>query len=94
MSITFWGLVQNFEDEIDGLEKSAKTARTPPQMPFQTRTKAQTDVEVAAAAAENAIAEIVAVNTTDTDTITATENLSKHQTGILNPAISDPILVD
>ena len=45
-------------------------------------------------AAENATAETVAVNTTDTDIITATENLSKYQTGTLNPAISDPILVD
>ena len=64
-------------------------------MPFQTRARAQTAAEVAAAAAvENATAETVAVNTTDTDTITATKNLSKHQTGTLNPAISDPILVD
>ena len=64
-------------------------------MPFQTRTRAQTAAEVAvAAAAENATAETVAVNTTDTDTIAVTENLSKHQTGTLNPTISDPILVD
>ena len=34
-----------------------------------------------AAAAEVAIAETVEVITTDTDTITATENLSQHQTG-------------
>ena len=80
---------------MDGFEKSAKKARTPPQVPFQTRTRTQTAAEVAAAAAaENATAETVAVNTTNTDTITATENLSKHRTGTLNPAISDPILVD
>ena len=41
-----------------------------------------------------ATAETVAANTTDTDIITATENLSKHQTGTLNPAISNLILVD
>ena len=75
--------------------KSVKTTRTPPQVPFQTRTRAQSAAEVAAAAAvEVATAETVAVNTTDTDTITATENLSKHQIGTLNPTISDPILVD
>ena len=80
---------------MDGFEKSAKTANTSPQVPFQTRTRAQTAAEVAAAAATVvATAETVAVNTTDTDTITATENLSQHQTGTLNPAISDPILVD
>ena len=72
---------------MDGFEKSAKTTRTPPQVPFQTRTRKKSAVEVATA-------ETVAVNTTDTDTITATENLSKHQTGTLNPTISDPILVD
>ena len=55
-------------------------------MPFQTRTRAQSAAEVAAAAA--------AVNTTNTDTITDTENLRQHQTGTLNPTISDPILVD
>ena len=59
---------------MDGFEKSAKTTRTPPQVPFQTRTRAHT-------AAEVATAETVAVNTTDIDTITATENLSKYQTG-------------
>ena len=64
-------------------------------MPFQTRTRAQSAAEVAvAAAAEAATAETVTVNTTDIDTITATENLSQHQTGTLNPTISDPILVD
>ena len=53
---------------------------------------AQSAAEIAAAdAAEVATA---AVNTTDTDTITDTENLSQHQTGTLNPTISDPILVD
>ena len=40
-----------------------------------------------------ATAETAAVNTTDTDTITATENLSQHQTDTANAAISDPILV-
>ena len=74
-------------------------------MPFQTRTRAQSAAEVAAtaaaevataatAAAEVATAETIAVNTTDTDTITVTENLSQHQTGSLNPTISDPIFVD
>ena len=77
---------------MDEFEKSAKTTRTPPQVPFQTRTRAQSAAEVAAAAA----AEVATapVNTTDTDTITDTENLSQHQTGTLNPTISDPILVD
>ena len=80
---------------MDRFEKSAKTTRTPPQVPFQTGTRAQSAAEVAAAAAaEVATAETVAVNTTDTDTITASENLSQHQTGTLNPTISDPILVD
>ena len=69
---------------MDGFEKSAKTTRTPPQVPFHTRTRAQSAAEVAAAA----------VNTTDTDNITDTENLIQHQTGTLNPTISDPILVD
>ena len=72
---------------MDGFEKSAKTTRRPPQVPFQTRTRTQS-------AAEVATAETAAVNTTNTDTITATENLSQHQTGTLNPTISDPILVD
>ena len=80
---------------MGGFEKSAKTMRTPPQVLFQTRTKAQSAAEVtAAAAAEVATAETVAVNTTDTDTITVTENLSQHQFGTLNSTISDPILVD
>ena len=81
---------------MDGFEKSAKTTRTPPQVPFQTRTIAQSAAEVAAAAAaaEVATAETVAVNATDTDTITDTENLSQHQTGTLNPTISDPVLVN
>ena len=92
LSVTFCGFVEDFEDEMDGFEKSAKTTRTPSQVPFQTRTRAQSAAEVAAiAAAEVATA---AFNTTDTDTITDTENLSQHQTGILNPTISDPILVD
>ena len=72
---------------MDGFEKSAKTTRTPPQVPFQTRTRAQS-------AAEVATAETVAVNTTDTDAITDTEYLSQLRTGTLNPTISDPILVD
>ena len=66
---------------MDGFEKSAKTTRTPPQVPFQTRTRTQPAAEVAAAAAaaaEVATAETVAVNTTDTDTITDTENLSQY----------------
>ena len=80
---------------MDGFEKSAKTTRTPPQVPFYTRTRAHTAAEVAAAAAAGvATAETIAVNSTDTDTITATKNLSKHQTGTLNPAISNPIFVD
>ena len=90
----FWGFVRDFEDAMHGFEKSVKTTRTPPQVPFQMRTRAQSAAEVAAAAAEVATAETVAVNTTDTDTITATENLSQHQTGSLNPTIYDPILVD
>ena len=69
---------------MDGFEKSAKKTGTPPQVSFQTRTRAQSAAEVAAAAtAEVATAETVAVNTTDIDTITATENLSQHQTGTL-----------
>ena len=69
---------------MDGFEKSAKTTRTPPQVPFQMRTRAHSAAEVATAS----------VNTTDTDTITDTENLSQHQTGTPKPTISDPILVD
>ena len=91
----FGGSSEDFEDEMDGFEKSAKTTRTPPQLPFQMRTRAQSAAEIAAAAAtEVATAESVAVNTTDTDTITDTENLSQHQTGTLNPTIFDPILID
>ena len=71
MSVTFWRFSQDFEDEMDGFEKSAKTTRTPPQVPFQTRTRAQSAAEVAAAAAAEVAT--AAVNTTDTDTIT--ENL-------------------
>ena len=63
----YGGSSEDFEDEMDGFEKSVKATRTPPQVPFQTRTRAQS-------AAEVATAETVAVNTTDTDTITATEN--------------------
>ena len=80
---------------MDGIEKSAITTRTPPQVPFQTKTRSHSAAEVAAAAAAKvATAETIAVNTTDTDTITDTENLSQHQTGTLNPTIYDPILVD
>ena len=71
VSVTFWGLVRNFEDKMGGFEKSAKTTHTPSRVPFQMktgRTKAW-------AAAENATAETVAVNTIVTDTITASENL-------------------
>ena len=54
---------------MDGFEKSAKTTRIPPQVPFQARIRAQSAAEVAAAtAAEVATTETVAVNTTDTDT--------------------------
>ena len=71
VSVTFWGLVRNFEDEMGGFKKSAKATHTPTRVPFQTKTR-RTKTR---AAAENATAETVAVNTTDTDTITATENL-------------------
>ena len=71
VSVIFWGLVRNFEDEMGGFEKSAKTMHTSPRVPFQTKTRSTK----ARAAAENATAEPVAANTTDTDTITATENL-------------------
>ena len=71
VSVTFWGLVRAFEDEMGGFEKSAKTTHTSPRVPFETKTRRTK----ARAAAENATAETVAVNTTDTDTITATENL-------------------
>ena len=68
-----------WNDEMDGFEKSAKTTRTtrtPPQVPIQMTTRAQTAAYVtAAAAAEITTAETVVVNTTDTDTIIATENL-------------------
>ena len=107
MNVTFWGFVRDFEDEMDGFKKSAKTTRTPPQVPFQSWTRAQSAAEVAAAAAAAAAevataaevttaAEVAtaAVNTTDTDIITNPENLSQHQTGTLNPTISDAILVN
>ena len=60
VSVTFWGFVRNFEDEIGGFEKSAKTTRTPPRVPFQMKTRAR-------AAAEVCAAETAAANTTDTD---------------------------
>ena len=60
MSVTFWGLVRNFEDEMGGIEKSAKTTHTSPRVPFQTKTRAL-------AAAEVSAAETAAANTTDTD---------------------------
>ena len=84
----FGGSSEDF-DEMDGFEKSAKTTRTPPQVPFQTRTRAQSAAEVAAAAAavaaaaaatEVATAVAVVVNTTDTDIITATEIKSTSNT--------------
>ena len=71
VSVTFWGLVRDFEEEMDRFEESAKTTHTPPRVSFQTKTRRTK----ARAAAENATAETVAVNTTDTYTITATENL-------------------
>ena len=83
---------------MDGFEKSAKTTRTPPQVPFQTRTRAQTAAEVVAAAAEYATAKTVAVNTTDTNTITATENLSPHphvtDAHVLQPTLLREILLE
>ena len=71
VSVTFLGLVRNFEDEMGGFEKSAKTTHTPPRVPFQMKTRRTK----ARAATEIATAETVAVNTTDTYTITVTENL-------------------
>ena len=91
-SVTFWGFVRDFEDEMGGFEKSTKTTRTPPHILFQTRTKAQTAAEAAAAGV--ASTETAAANTTDANTITCDKNFSKHQIGTPNPAISDPILVD
>ena len=67
VSVTFWGLVRDFEYVMDGFVKSAKKTRIPPQVPFQTRSRAQSAAEVAAAAAaaaEVATAETVAVNNT------------------------------
>ena len=60
VSVTFWGFVRDFEDEMDGFEKSSKTKHTPPRVPFQTKTRAR-------AAAEVSAAETAAANTTDTD---------------------------
>ena len=60
VSVRFWGFVRNFENEMGGLEKSAKTSHTPPRVPFQTKTRARDAAEVSAA--ETAVA-----NTTDTD---------------------------
>ena len=60
MSVTFWGFVRNFEDEMDGFQKSAKTTHTPPRIPFQTKTRARAAAEVSAAGT-------AAANTTDTD---------------------------
>ena len=37
VSVTFWGFVRNFEDEMGGFEKSAKTTHTSPCVPFQTK---------------------------------------------------------
>ena len=60
VSVTFLGYVQNFEDEMGGFEKSAKTTHTPPRVPFQTKIRARDAAEISAA--ETAVA-----NTTDTD---------------------------
>ena len=60
VSVTFWGLVRDFEDEMGGFEKSAKTTDTLPRVPFQTKTRAR-------AAAEVSAAETAATNITDTD---------------------------
>ena len=58
---------EDFEDKMDGFEKSAKTTRTPPRVHFQTKTRTRAATE-AAAAAEVSVAEIAAANTTNTDT--------------------------
>ena len=60
VSVTFWGFVRNFEDEMGGFEKSAKTMYTPSRVPFQTKTRAR-------AAAKVSAAETAATNITDTD---------------------------
>ena len=60
VSVTFWRLVRNFEDEMDGFEKSSKTTHTPPGVPFQMKTRAR-------AAAEVPTAETAAANNTNTD---------------------------
>ena len=60
VSVRFWGFVRNFEYEMGGFEKSAKTTHTPPHVPFQTKTRARATVEVSAA-------ETAAANTADTD---------------------------
>ena len=60
VSVTFWRFVRNFEDEMGGFEKSAKTTHTPPRVPFQTETRAR-------AAAEVSAAETAAANTAETD---------------------------
>ena len=60
VSVTFWGLVRNFEDEMVGFEKSAKTTHTPPRVPFQTKTRARDAAEVSAVQAAKA-------NTTNSD---------------------------
>ena len=51
VSVTFLGFVRDFEDEMGGFKKPAKTMHAPPQVLFQTRTRAQSAAEVAAAAA-------------------------------------------
>ena len=60
VSVTFWGFVPNFENEMSGFGKSAKTTHTSPRVLFQTKTRAR-------AAAEVSAAETAAANTTDTD---------------------------
>ena len=65
VSITFWGFVRNFEDEMGGFEKLSKTTHTPSRVPFQTKTRAWAAAEVSAA--EVSAADTAAANTTDTD---------------------------
>ena len=60
VSVIFWGFVQNFEDEMGGLEKSAKATHTPPRIPFQTKARER-------AAAEVSAAKTAPTNITDTD---------------------------
>ena len=80
---------------MDGFEKSAKRRVHRHKYPFRRGPEHSLLPRLLLLLlAEAATAETVAINTTGTDTITATENLSQHQTGTLNPTISYPILVD